>query len=270
LVEKAETWDFALLGDAGQTTLGSEVVRSSVHRQGVSRLVLLGDNLYEGTYEAVWAPWKALGMTFDMVALGNHLLSQAEEMKFFQMDNDYYTNRVGTSQFIVLNSEIAPSRVPDQAEWLRAQLGATQASAVFLVYHRPSYTVSSVHDWKEQEAFQRSVRPLIWAYRSKITALLVGHDHLASMIHVDGLPMLLSGAVKEVRMDKKIDRMDKDSGHQVKVEWYFTPTAHWAKLHLETGKAPVAEFIRAHDDHVACTVHLPRGKAAVLEENCRL
>jgi predicted phosphodiesterase len=270
--------NFASIGDAGALTHESKMVRESIHSHGVKQLILPGDNLYNHvlySYEKVWSPWTALGMQFAMVAIGNHNQDYKIETKFFDMPDEFYTKKIDGIRFIVLNSD-NEKRIAEQAVFLEKVLEGTTSPYVFLIYHHPSYTVSSFHNWEEKKEFQLAIRPIIWKYRSKLTALLVGHDHLASLLHFNDLPVILSGAVQEVRRDTMVDHIDRTDPQNpvvIKSAWYFDHTPYWAKLSVPTEKDPKAsfasvDFIRAKDNHVACSVKLITGKAAELEANC--
>ena len=175
----------------------------------------------------------------------------------------------------MLNSD-NEKRASEQAVWLEKILQATRSKQVFLIYHHPSYRISSFHGWHERKEFQLAVRPVIWKYQSKITAIMVGHDHLAGLFHFDNLPVILSGAVQEVRLDSMVNHVDtSDRNHPVQVQsaWYFDHEAYWAQLSIpeeKEGADAVASvhFTRAKDSYVSCSAKLITGKKAELAPNC--
>lgn len=258
--------EYAIIGDAGKTNSNSKIVRESILHHGLSQLILPGDNLYSGTYQNVWAPWKSAGMTFDVVAIGNHNDGYNNEIAFFQMPGEYFTKVIHGARFIVLNSDNDNSGV-EQATWLGQQLSQAHESLIFLVYHHPTYTTSSFHSWQEKTQFQTALRPILWKFRSKITALFVGHDHLATILHFNDLPVIISGAVQEVRKDTPVNNVQ--DGVKVQTAWYFDSTPHWAKLQwdAQAGTAEV-QFIRAKDDIVTCTAILRTAQKAQLQSDC--
>ena len=265
-IAHASSTEFAVIGDAGKTTNNSKKVRDSIIRQNVFQLILPGDNLYSSTYQSVWQPWTSAGMTYEIVAIGNHNGGYSNEIAFFQMPSEYYTEVIEGARFIVLNSDNNGTG-SQQAAWLDKQLSQANESIIFLVYHHPTYTISRFHTWQEKAQFQKSIRPIIWKYRSKLTALLVGHDHLASILHFNDLPVILSGAVQEVRKDGPVNNVQ--DGVKVQTAWYFDSTPHWAKLSwdLSTGAAQV-QYTRATDDVVTCTAFLGTGQKAQLQADC--
>jgi hypothetical protein len=172
----------AVIGDAGRTTPSSRLVRESIAKSGIQRLVLPGDNLYSGSYQSVWNPWISARLSFDVVAIGNHNGGYRQETAFFSMPSEYYAKVIDGARFLVLNSD-NESTAAAQANWLNTELRSAREPLVFVVYHHPSYTISTFHNWEEKAVFQRALRPVIWANRAKITALLVGHDHVATMLN---------------------------------------------------------------------------------------
>jgi hypothetical protein len=258
----------AVIGDAGRTNTNSQMVRDSILRNGVKNSVLPGDNLYSGTYPKVWSPWSTAGINFDVVAIGNHNGGYAKEVAFFGMPSEYFTKVIDGAKFIVLNSDNNNTGAV-QAKWLETELSAATEKIIFLVYHHPTYTVSKFHVWTEKSKFQTAIRPIIWKYRSKITALMVGHDHLASIIHFNDLPVFLSGAVQEVRSDKPVNNVQ--DGVTVQTSWYFDNNAYWAKLTWDSQLATAQfDYIRGKDDRVSCTAVVNTGYRAKLDSNCGL
>jgi predicted phosphodiesterase len=260
--------ELAVIGDAGRANSNTRTVMASLQRAGVTRLVLPGDNLYSGTYSQVWDSWRTAGFTFDAVAIGNHHGGYAEEMRYFGMPSEYHSRVIGGARFLILNSDNDRSAAA-QATWLDQELTAATESLVFLVFHHPSYSVSRFHRWEEKPNFQRAIRPVFWRHRSKITALLVGHDHLATLIRFDDLPVILSGAVQEVRRDSPVDNLQE--GVSVKTDWYFDDNPYWANLKIadDLSQATV-DYVRARDDYRACTAILRTGREAELQPNCRV
>jgi hypothetical protein len=265
------TLDFAIIGDAGEWNKNSESVRDSIHRSGVKNLILPGDNLYDTGkgYDQAWQPWHNLGFLFDLVAIGNHTAGHEEEVDYFKMPGAFYSKTyLGMTRFIVLNSDVVFDVKP-QEEFLERELEQATEPLVFLVYHHPSYDVAPRgHKWWERAHFQRAIRPLIWKYRHKLTALIVGHDHLASLLHFNDLPVILSGAVKSVREDGPTDHTQ--SGVRVKTAWLFDMTPHWARLQLDsTQNIATVHFVKASDDRVPCRAALSTGFSAVLSNQCQ-
>ncbi len=257
---------FAIIGDAGKTNSNSKLVRDSIARFQVSHLILPGDNLYNSNYNSVWTPWASMGMSFDIVAIGNHNGGYSQEVAFFKMPAEYFSKVIDGARFIVLNSD-SDSTGPEQAAWLDQTLSRSVEPITFLVYHHPTYTVSSFHTWQEKSKFQKALRPVLWKHRSKITALLVGHDHLASILHFNDLPVILSGAVQEVRKDTPVS--NTQDGVKVQTAWYFDSTPHWAKLDwdVQSGSAQV-QYIKASDDSISCTAVLRASQKAQLQSDC--
>lgn len=222
---------YGVLGDAGKTNRWVKTVRSSLKKAGVSRLVLPGDNIYSfwRSYAGVWEPWREMGFTFDVVALGNHNKGYDREMAYFQMPGEYFSVVQEDARFIVLNSD-RESSVEEQGEFLEQELSAAREKFVFIVYHHPTFTVSKFHDWQEKYDFQLMIRPLISKYRDRITALLVGHDHIATVVDLGGVPMIVSGAAADARAGKRVSV--RESGVEIRTRWLAEKGIYWARLDL--------------------------------------
>lgn len=256
---------FAVVGDAGHWNPESKQVLDSISKSGVRHLVLPGDNLYFGSdYHRVWSHWLQEGMNFAAVAIGNHHVTYEKEMNYFKMPGEYYSySPVRGLRFVVLNSD-NEATADEQARFLDKTMTEAREPFIFVVYHHPSYTLSEMHPWKEKKDFQKAIRPLIWKHRPKIAALLVGHDHMASLVSLNSLPMVVSGAVWETRPVEPVDY--QEGAVRVKTQWHYDITPHWARLDVEdTGKYSVS-FVRARDNQVTCSaifdVFTKRGRLA--------
>jgi predicted phosphodiesterase len=257
---------FGVIGDAGLWNSNSEGVQKSMIRSSVKNLILPGDNLYHSTYADVWGHWTQKGFSFDVVAIGNHTAGYPQEIAFFRMPAEFFSVVKGTSRFIVLNSD-NKTNVPAQAAFLEAELTRATESSVFIVYHHPTYTLSRTHVWTEKSDFQLAVRAIFKRFRSKITALVVGHDHLALLAHFGDLPVILSGAVQEVRADTP--RSGVQDGVQVTTNWFFDGSPYWAQLEIPaTGRTVQVDFIRASDDQKSCSISIKTGERAIMSPNC--
>ncbi len=258
--------EFAIIGDAGRINKNSESVMKSILHHGVTQLVLPGDNLYSSSYEKVWKSWRDHQFDFSVVAIGNHNSGYESEINYFQMPGEYYKKSIGFADLLVLNSDNTKNIKPQMA-WLDQELENTNMNNVFLVYHHPTYTISNVHDWTEKRAFQIEMVKIFKKHRSKITAVLVGHDHLASLIHFGDLPVVLSGAVQEVRKDSPVDYVS--DGIHIKTAWYFDHSPHWVKLTV-TSTETIVDFIKAKSNQIVCTARLGSKQKAKMDSNCEI
>lgn len=260
---------YSLMGDAGNWTKKTKSQLDSMVRLGVKTLVMPGDNLYGGTYQKQWDPWIKAGFKFDVVAIGNHNDGYPNEVAFFKMPGEYYSKSVpGLVRFVVLNSDNSKN-VPAQMKFLEAELSAATEPFVFLVYHHPTFTISRSHFWTDRRAFQLALRPMLVKYRKTITAVIVGHDHLAALGHFGDLPYILTGASWEARSDSPVNNVQ--SGTNVSTDWFFDGTSYWVRLSFQgagAARSAKAEYIRASDDKVRCTALLSTGKKAALQPDC--
>lgn len=252
---------FGVMGDAGIVNRATEQTRASMTRMGVNQLILPGDNLYKPrqSYTEVWDRWKNAGFTFNIVAIGNHNKSYADEMAYFRMTNEFYTVAHGGVRFVIMNSD-HDSWGKVQAEWFDRVLSAATEKAVFVVFHHPFYTASSFHTWMEKPNFHRALRPLFFKHREKITAFLLGHDHLSTLINMGGLPVFIAGAAHEQRPDTAINYVE--NGVRVQTAWLFKGEPSWGKLEID-GESGASRFtfIDSRNDRVLCAVRLQAGRA---------
>lgn len=261
LTLSAEQMRFAVLGDAGRWNSNTKLLQSSIIKFDTKRLIMPGDNLYFGTYEQHWSPWTKAGFSYDVVAIGNHTAGYAKEIKFFNMPSEYFTKTYfnGEVQFIVLNSDNTKN-VAAQMAWLEQNLKSSTAKQIFVVYHHPSLTIGG-HKWTEKKEFQISIRKILKAYRSKITAVMVGHDHVAGLINFDSLPVIISGSTQSPE-DSGGPVNNVQEGITVKSEIYLHKQPYWVQ-HVTSGKN-VSEFnfIRAKDNKVICKAVIQTGLRA--------
>ncbi len=253
-VDEDHSGTWAIIGDAGVWNDQAQLVRDSIRRADVSQLILPGDNLYFGTYESVWSHWS--GFTFPLVAIGNHHDGYAKELAYFGLSSDHYSQSFGETLFLVLNSD-REEGIHEQLSWLRTQLVGAEGRSVILIQHHPPYTISNFHHWREKRLFQKGLRSLVHEFRDRIRALIVGHDHIAALENVGGVPMIVSGAIWQTRASRNNDYVASD-GMSVKTVWrYNDRDPYWVQLKLsDQGATAVASFIRAQDDLVSCVVKI--------------
>lgn len=260
----ASDLQFGLLGDAGRWNRNTQILLNSMNSTEVKKLVMPGDNLYEGTYEQHWGPWQKAGFTFDVVALGNHNESYTREIQYFKMSGEFFAKEYedGAIQFLVLNSD-NEKNVDAQMNWLKTKLEDSRAQQVYLVYHHPTFTVAS-HKWTEKKEFQMRIRPILKAYRHKLTALILGHDHITALMHFDSLPVIISGCTQSPRNESAVNNVQ--DGVSVKTAVHLDGQPFWV-LQKVTGKVlnlDTAEFdfIRGKDSKSVCKAIIKTGQPA--------
>ena len=266
--QNSEFWSLAIFGDAGVMTAPVQALRNSIASQKVNEVFLLGDNLYNKkteTYPMVWSPWKSAGFHFFAVAIGNHNKSHNEEVAFFGMPAEFYSFVQKGVRFIILNSDNERS-ARQQASFLDQTLQQATEKQIYLAYHHPSVTLSDNHNWPERVEFQKLVRPLIVKYQNKITAIFNGHDHIASLVEVNGIPLIVSGATHEYGRPKVINT--NDGLFQIRTLWNYSGGYYWVRLNLATaGTKTCAQFIRFDRPEVSLNVQL-YPKTAGRVSNC--
>jgi predicted phosphodiesterase len=261
----ANTGKWALVGDAGDATKVVDRLRASVKKEKAFTLVMPGDNLYRGSYAGVWDSWKKDGFIFESIAIGNHNGGYAEEVKYFAIPGEYYSVVKNDARFIVLNSN-NKNNVDSQFQWLEAEIAKAKEPFVFLVYHHPTYTVSQSHKWSEKKQFQLKMRNFLKIHRDKITALLLGHDHMSEFALFGDLPAVIAGSGREVRKERAVSY--SENGLNIETKYLAPETQHWALLETDSSKKTATiHFIRVKDQTRVCTAIFKDGKMD-LQNNC--
>lgn len=267
----ADDVQFAIMGDAGRWNNNTKMLLDSMTQLNVKKLMMPGDNLYAGTYEQQWGPWKAAGFTFDLVAIGNHSAGYAKEVAFFEMPGEFFAKEYnnGDILYLVLNSDNTNSKIINQQmTWLKAQLEASKAPQIYLLYHHPSLTVAR-HWWTEKMAFQLKLHKILKTYRNKITALIVGHDHIAALMHFHNLPVIISGSTQSPRDEKPVNNTQQ--GVKVTTQIHLDTVPYWIMQNATSTvlAANTSEFffIRGKDSKVMCKAVVTTGQAATHQCN---
>lgn len=225
----ADSLNLGLVGDAGVTNPIINKMRLSLKAHGVNQIILLGDNLYNNkqTYEEVWDPWKDENFDFFAVAIGNHNKTIESEMAYFGLAEDHYSFFKSGARFIVLDSENS-SNISQQIQFADTVLTQSRSTQIYIILHHPYVSASRTHYWQERSAFQKKFRSLVAKHHQKITAVLSGHDHLASFLDVDGVPLVISGASHESRLPEQ--SVPKDSVFNVTKKWEYKGGKYWTQL----------------------------------------
>lgn len=242
-LESKISLQFGIIGDCGWLPQQTEALRQSLISHKISHLILPGDNLYNTNlnYNKIWDIWKKQGFVFDLVAIGNHNLSYDSEMTYFKMKNEFYKKEIRNNSFYILNSDNIES-VDEQLQWLENSLRNDPNPHIFLIYHHPTFTVSTNHKWQEKLTFQLKMRSLLKHYANRISSVIVGHDHISSMIQINELPLIISGSGVEVKETQSVDYFE--DGFQIKTMWLAPKSKHWVKLIINESESKLTyDFI---------------------------
>lgn len=258
---------YAFIADAGVWNSKTQSVRDSIHSAGISKIIMAGDNIYDTrqSYSDVWKSWFNSGFQFPVVAIGNHSRGYAEEMQFFNMPGEFYSWVDSNARFLVLNSDHEDT-ADRQAVWLAQELEQAHEQFIFIVYHHSPVTLTTRHFWQEKKRFHEATVPVILKHQSKITAILVGHDHIASLVDFAGLPLVVSGSVFESRQSLPVD--SQEHGFSFKTQWLFRAESYWTRLDLSASSGEVwLSFVRANSQEVSCRARI-QPKPIVLHARC--
>lgn len=257
----ASDLQFSIMGDSGRWNQNTQILLNSMTKLNVKQIIMPGDNLYNGTYEQQWGAWKKAGFTFDVIAIGNHNDGYANEVKFFGMPGEYFSKEYaeGDIQYLVLNSD-KTKNVDAQMAWLKQKLESSKAQQIYLVYHHPTFNVAS-HRWTEKKDFQLKIRPILKAYRQKLTALILGHDHIAALMHFDTLPVIISGCTQNPRDELPVNNVQ--DGVSVRTAIHLDSQPYWVMQSAANAvlAADTSEFffIRGKDSKSICRAVIKTG-----------
>ncbi len=256
----------AIMGDAGRAGAELNKLKASIEKEKITSIIMPGDNLYAGTYESVWDNWKQSGFKFDVTAIGNHNSGYAKEANYFGMPSEYYSVVKQGARFIILNSDNA-ANVTEQFTWLKKEFAAATEQLIFLVYHHPTFTISKSHTWGEKKSFQLQMRDFLKANHPRITALLLGHDHMSEFVNFGPVPVVIAGSGREVRNEGPVSYTEND--FKIETRFLAPQTAHWGLLEILPGaQEAVIHFVRVSDQKRSCTARF-RNSDMILEGECR-
>jgi hypothetical protein len=264
----SDTVSFAIIGDAGHPGQQTEQVRQSILKSDVKNLILPGDNIYDLSlsYDDVWSNW--IDFDFPVVAIGNHHQSYPEEIAYFNMPGEYYSKKFKGIHFVVLNSDNREN-IQEQSLFLEKHLKSHKRDEpLFIVFHHPPATVSYRHSWHEREDFQNLIRPILMRFSHKIDAILVGHDHQASIFSYGDIPVIVSGAIFEFFASRHVDQLI--SGVHAETIWRFNEGFFWVRLDVDkSNKWSWINFIDVNRNKVVCSIKIKKNKDMEIRSNCK-
>lgn len=259
--------NMAIMGDAGESGKELNALKNSLELRKITSLIMPGDNLYAGTYSSVWDSWKKSGFKFDVVAIGNHNNGYDREVQYFGMPAEYFSTIQMGARFIVLNSD-NKKNVQDQMTWLDRELTSATESLIFLVYHHPTFTVTDSHDWEERPEFQNKMRAILKKHGSKISALIMGHDHITTFLDFGSIPAIIAGSGREVRNASPVSY--EDSGFQIQTRYLAPRSQHWAILEIMDGAQQAkVHVVNVSTQAITCSALITgHGNSLTLDKSC--
>jgi predicted phosphodiesterase len=265
-ISAGEYSKMAIMGDAGLTGPDLEKLQDSIAREQITSLVLPGDNLYFGRYDWTWDNWKKMGFKFDVVAIGNHNGGYEKEIGYFNMPGEYYSVVKNRARFLVLNSD-NQENVDRQISWVRNELADAKEKLIFLVFHHPSFNTGGGHDWHGKEIFQKQMHQIYRDFGKKISAVIVGHEHISTFVTFDSLPVIVAGSGREVKKSSAVSY--EDEGMKIQTLFLAPRQQHWADLEISAnGTEAWVHFIRVSDQNRTCSAYLKDGTIS-LAQNCK-
>jgi len=272
IVDCNGNYSFAFIGDVGKNTKKSEKLRTSIRQSGIKNLINAGDNLYSdvadffgkasshlkaklhhNSYESVWNIWKQLGFNFFATAIGNHYKTISEEIEYFNLPGEFYSNIIpGVVRVIVLNSDNESSAI-EQSFFLEKELAEATEPFLFVLYHHPPFTLVRIIHSSKNNFFHTPITPVLMKYKHKITALLLGHEHIALFANFFGIPCLINGAGQSTIL------WSPSLAHtNAKILWYDTGHPYWVHIHLNLITNTAAfRYMNADNHQTKCQFSIP-------------
>jgi hypothetical protein len=215
---------FVAIGDTGSASPAQGRVAEQMwqwrEKNPFDIVLMLGDNIYGNTelthggdpklfpqkFDKYYKRFQEKGVVFH-ASVGNHDMqtnhAQGEiddKARFGMLGPDGYYKfstpdsfKVGgkpLAEFFALNSELHGDKFDAQVNWLREELGNSNAVWKFVFLHHPLYTVRGQHSpaLELRNAIAKSLRD------NHVQFVLGGHNHFYSrMKPVDGLLQMISG-----------------------------------------------------------------------------
>jgi hypothetical protein len=207
---------FAVIGDFGEAGRPEEDVAALIDGWQPDFIVTVGDNNYPGgsaetidanigqyygdyisPYFGQYGPGAGENRFFPV--LGNHDWRAATHtypypqpyLDYFSLPGNerYYDVRIGPVHLFILDSDQnePDGRTTDsiQAQWLAAQMEASDAPWKLVVLHEAPYSSGTKHGSNPQ---------VQWEYATMgAAAVLSGHEHLYERVQRDGIPYIVNG-----------------------------------------------------------------------------
>ena len=133
--------------------------------------------------------------------------------------------------------------------------------------HHPLVTISARHSWNEREELLRGAKKIINAHEDKVSGVISGHDHLATLVTFNNIPLIVSGAVFESRPFRAVNYRNSE-GILVNTEWINKEGFYWVRLDVNKNSTGYwLNFVRADIEEVSCSIYIEKGKV-FKQRNC--
>ena len=267
----ADQRSFAVFSDVGQfgTNYKLDELKDSLYHFEENRIVMSGDLVYERgeSHWEVWGDWME-DFNFYAVAIGNHNQGYDKLSEVFGLPGEYYAINGEFYKFIVLNSDNEENAVV-QANFLEEELENSEKLFNIVVYHHPFATISDYHEWEERWDFHQATVPIILKHRNKISAMIFGHDHVASVLEIGTIPVFISAAGVDNRRARYYDYYDEERDIQVKTHWNYRDGRYWLRMNLDSESREMNfDYIKIKDNSIDCSVKVDSNNSVKIQDNC--
>ena len=181
--DPSEAFTFVALGDSRTNWQTCGECSEATHAADPEFVVHTGDVVAHGSDQNEWNVWFdeatiLLRETVFMPAIGNHEENAPNYYQQFALphNEDWYSFDYGNAHFIALSTE--KSMIGSQRTWLEQDLASTNATWIFVYYHRPMYSSGS----------HGPERPVYYAWGDlfdeyHVDMVFNGHDHCYERTH---------------------------------------------------------------------------------------
>lgn len=204
-------------GDENQMKVAA-AMQKFCEKNGCDLALMLGDNIHpQGVrsaddpqfIEKFEKPYEGLCIPFYAI-LGEHDWGRKDEMfnwkaqieysrrsSRWRMPSDVYSLTIGDLKILALNTNVLDSS-PAQVDWLKKELGNSQARWNLVMGHKPIHSYGYHGD---TDFMTTLVLPLLCG---RADLYLSAHEHNLQVLKADcGLPLLISGAGGKLRPEKE-------------------------------------------------------------------
>jgi calcineurin-like phosphoesterase family protein len=207
LPNKPDSLKFAVIGDNGNGEKRQyDIAQQMVNWHGqfpYELVVMMGDNIYGSErpqdfikkFEAPYKPLLDAGVKF-YASLGNHDAREQRYYKNFGMDGKLYYSFKAPKQDVRFFALESTYPEPEQIEWFRKELEASNEKWKICFWHHPLYSSARTHG--SETRLRATLEPLL--LKNNVTLVLNGHDHVYERIKPqNGIAYFVVGSSGQLR-----------------------------------------------------------------------
>ncbi|MBF0362789.1 MAG: hypothetical protein HQK49_17350 [Oligoflexia bacterium] len=159
------------------------------------------------------------------------------------------------------------------------QLEDATEKIILITFHHPPADVGPKHSWKERKEFMLKLVPVLKKFKNKISSILVGHEHVATFVDFDGIPLFVSPSSVKPRTGKYYNEFIPELGVNVVSKWVYNDNKnrYWLKTDIDTDNdSLIFNYINIQNNISECSVLIKANSRIsskenryLLQNNCR-